>query len=107
MHKDNTTTEQNQDEQFDAALAQLAAQPIVAPGYLAPRIIANLPDQEPLDRLLGWLSTALWRGAAATALPLLLGFVLGTANIAETEIWEEAEALVYADKITEYEYDEI
>ena len=107
MNKDISKTEQNQDEQLDAALAQLAEQPAVAPSYLASRIVANLPDQEPLDRVLDWLSSALWRGAAVAAVPLLLGFALGSANMAETETWEEAEALVYVDTITEYDNDEI
>ncbi len=96
------------DDDLDQAFDRLRQQPSKAPPYLAQRVLANLPEREPLDRLWQWFSASLWRVAAGTALPLLLGFAVGISNAVQSEdSWAEAEALVFADGLVEYEYDEI
>ena len=96
------------DNDLDQAFDQLQQQSTKAPPYLAQRVLANLPEREPLDRLWQWFSVSLWRVAAGTALPLLLGVAVGMSSAGQTEdSWAEAEALVFADALAEYEYDEI
>lgn len=96
------------DNDLDQAFERLRQQPSAAPPYLAQRVLANLPDNEPLDRLWRWFSASLWRIAAGAALPLLVGIAVGMSNARVTENnWVEAEVLVFADALAEYEYDEI
>ena len=96
------------DEDLEQAFEQIKQQSVTAPPHLAQRILANLPERDPLERLWQWFSASLWRAAATAALPLLVGFALGACDIMQTgESWEEAEVLVFADALVEYEYDEI
>lgn len=96
------------DNELDAALADLAARAPAAPSYLAGRIVANLPEPNPFEFIRTWLLHSMWRGATALILPLALGFVLGLGNrVEQDESWTESESLVFADTLLEYDNSEI
>ena len=42
------------------------------------KILAELPVRDGLQRVVDWLTSTLWRPALAAAVPLVLGFILGT-----------------------------
>lgn len=70
-----------QRDPFIEELEQRLAAPVAAPQGLKTRILASLPPQDVVQRLLDWLlpkrlGHALWRPVAAAAAPLTLGFLL-------------------------------
>ena len=98
------------DEELTEHLNALSHNPPGAPAYLTTRILAQLPDHAPLDRVFQWLTAALWRSVAAAAVPIMVGFVLGTTGIdmqSDDDLWYHTQSLVYADSLEEYDYDEI
>ena len=99
------------EEQLNHHLDELRRNEPQAPPHLVARIIANTPEATALERVAGWLTAALWRGAVVTATPLLVGFALGMggsgADDRDLSAWYAAEDLVYARTIEEYDYDEI
>lgn len=107
---DNTDNEDPNDDLL-RNLQKLAQYQPEAPPYLAARIVANLPDISPLERLVGWFTATMWRGATAAVIPLMIGFVIGVSGThpADDDVtaWYDAEDLVYATTIEEYNYDEI
>jgi len=95
------------EEELNKHLNALGRQQTPAPNYLAARIEARLPDAAPLDQVLAWLGGAIWRGAAAAMLPLALGLSLGLAYGDNGELAWEDTAIVFADSLEVYDYDEI
>ena len=97
------------DQQLDKHLEQLKQNQVEAPAFLAPRIVANLDDSSPVDQLVARLINPLWRPVALAAFPLLIGFTLGVTGVPSSsgaDIWYEADALVFADEVEAYDYDE-
>lgn len=95
------------EKELEQRLKSLADQQLAAPDHLAQRIEARLPDSAPLDRVVGWFGAAAWRGAVAAMLPLALGLSLGFAYAGETQsLWDDT-AIVFADSVEIYDYDEI
>ena len=66
-------TRSARDESLDKDLAALKAAQPTAPAYLQQRILANLPEREPMLELLDWLRASAWRPVTAAALPLMFG----------------------------------
>ena len=98
------------DDDFARHLDRLSQTKQIAPDYLAPRILANLPSREPLEAVIAWLRSSVWRGVVTALIPLALGFGLGSGvNISgdSQDTWYETEALVYGEILEEYDYDEI
>ncbi|MCY4427014.1 MAG: hypothetical protein OXC05_08285 [Halieaceae bacterium] len=84
---------------LEAALNALPAP--AAPIGLKSRIIARLPSVTPIflpDRMLDWLTTALWRPLLLASLPLAFGFTLGVGVYQDTGEPEDSLALlVFSD----------
>ena len=100
------------EEELDRAFAALRSQQPAAPKQLTARVIASAPvDAGVTERLLIWLSGALWRVAAVAAMPLLIGFGLGVAansgGSQEISNWYLSEDPLYAATFEEYDNDEI
>jgi len=89
---------------LEIALAELRGHR-ATPG-LDNRILAELPNRDVLQRMVDWLTGALWRPALAAAVPLALGFVLGTMNPAEdSQLADELSLLVFSATYEELEDD--
>jgi hypothetical protein len=99
------------DQELNRLLEQIQQSSSQTPEYLAKKIIANLPERTPLDRMLDFLTANIWRPLATAALPLLIGFTLGVSGEPggqpETQIWFEAESILFAESYEEYTNDEI
>ncbi len=102
---------EQEDRQLDEMLEQLARQQHKAPGYLAQRIMANLPaagtaETGPAADVFGWLFGSVWRSAWAAAVPVLLGFVIGL-NFSDNYGGLDVEALVFVEQEEVFNVDEI
>jgi len=99
------------DDDLHEHLRALSAARLAAPEYLAQRIESNLPDANPVDRILGWLSAAIWRSAIAVSVPIALGLSAGAfsppSDSTERSIWYISESLVFADNLKVFDDDEI
>ena len=98
------------DEELDRAFEALRSQQSPAPNHLTARVIASVPaDAGATERLLLWLSGALWRGPVVAALPLLIGFGLGMAanngGGQEMSNWYLSQDPLYAVSFEEYDND--
>lgn len=95
------------EQEFEQLLERVQHTSHQAPDYLAAKIQANLPTRAPFDRVFSWFGVSLWRGVLTALLPLAIGFSFGLGEVQDLEPWIEAEALMYADTLEEYDYDEI
>lgn len=80
---------------LEVALSALPAPPV--PSGLKSRIIARLTNAQPIflpDRMLDWLTTALWRPLLLASLPLAFGFTLGIGVYQDTGEPEDSLALL-------------
>ncbi len=89
-------------EQLDAQLSQPAE--LAANPQLQQRITSALAGRKQfdgLDRLIQWFAASLWRPSVAAAVPLLLGFIIGTAApiAAEDSLAEELGLLAFTTTI--------
>ncbi len=89
---------------FIQELEQWLAAPMAAPQGLKNRVLASLPPQDGLQRLLDWLlpgrgGQALWRPIAAAAAPLALGFLLnlGLATAEEGALYGNVPTYAFAE----------
>ncbi len=92
----------HQAEELDAQLSLLPE--LVANPQLQQRITSELDGRSQvdlLDRLFQWFAASLWRPSLAAAVPLLLGFMVGTATpiAAEDALAEELSLLVLTTTI--------
>lgn len=70
------------------------------------RILAELPVRDGIQRILDWLTGALWRPALAATIPLALGFILGTTIPEEdSQLADELSLLVFSTTYEELEDD--
>ncbi len=89
---------------LDLELAQLGEHR-ATPGLDA-KIIAELPTRDGVQRIVDWLSGALWRPALAAAIPLAVGFVLGISIPEEdSQLADELSLLVFSETYEEFEDD--
>jgi len=99
------------DQEFEQLLERAQQPKHQAPDYLATKILANLPTQEPFEQLFSWFGASIWRGALTALLPLALGFSLGVGigsnDAQEQDPWLDTESLMFADVLEEYDFDEI
>lgn len=70
---------------------------------LANRILANLPAADRLERLLTWLTSAVWKPAVLAMLVAGMGYLAGTASVApvDTELATDVISLAFNDLYTE------
>ena len=101
----DTETNSPGDGHLARDLEALKAERPSAPAYLHQRIVANLPEREPVPELLDWLRASAWRSVSAAALPLVFGFVMGIL-IGGDEVGY-ADSILYADIWEAYEIYEI
>ncbi len=89
---------------LETALAELREHR-ATPG-LNNRILGQLPTRDGLQRMVDWLTGALWRPALAAAVPLALGFILGTMIPEEdSQLADELSLLVFSSTYEELEDD--
>lgn len=70
------------------------------------RILAELPVRDGIQRILDWLTGALWRPALAATIPLAFGFILGTTIPEEdSQLADELSLLVFSTTYEELEDD--
>ncbi len=70
------------------------------------RILAELPVRDGIQRMVDWLTGALWRPALAATIPLALGFILGTTIPEEdSQLADELSLLVFSTTYEELEDD--
>ncbi len=70
------------------------------------RILAELPVRDGVQRIVDWLTGALWRPALAATIPLLLGFILGiTIPEEDSQLADELSLLVFSTTYEEIEDD--
>ncbi len=87
-----------------------AMQEVPAPGYLASRISANAEENDPWQRLLGWLAGAIWRPVLAAGLPFAFGFAIGMVQAPQTtddaHLAAELGLLAFSSSFEELPYEE-
>ena len=89
---------------LNLALVQLR-EPHATPGLDA-KILARLPARDGVQRVVDWLSGALWRPALAATIPLALGFILGiTIPEEDARLADELSLLVFSETFEELEDD--
>ena len=70
------------------------------------RILAGLPARDGLQRMVDWLSGALWRPALAAAVPLALGFIIGISTPDEdSQLADELSLMALSGTYVELEDD--
>ena len=88
---------------FSKALDQLSSDVARAPQDLRNNVLARI---SPKDDVWSWFRVSLWRPVYASALPLLLGFLLGM-NSSEDSIDPGLDDLLLADTQIEFVFDEL
>ena len=92
-----------ENSEFNKTLDQLSSDGMRAPVDLRNRVLAQI---SPKEDVWSWFRVSLWRPVYASALPLLLGFVLGI-NSSEDYIDPGLDDLLLADTQIEFVFDEL
>lgn len=79
-------------QRLDTLLSELPELP--ANPAMVQQTMGLLTERNPLDRFFEWFFVALWRPALAAVLPLLIGFVIGTATSLEDDLFTEELSLL-------------
>ena len=88
---------------IDKSLDQLSTDAVSAPASLQASVLSRI---KPKENIWDWFRVSLWRPVYASALPLLLGFLLGF-NASEDQIDPELDDLLLADTQIETLFDEL